>query len=117
MTFNKDVRRKFWAKRMIFIPVFVVAGLFIFGNLVMYLWNALLPGIIGVSTITFWQALGLLVLSKILFGGFSHQRCYNGVRGRDYYKLREKWMHMSPEQKEDFKNKMRNKFESPEKSQ
>ena len=46
----------------------VIATLLSF--IVMQLWNHLLPEIAGVRTITFWQALGLLILSKILFGGF-----------------------------------------------
>lgn len=44
--------------------IFIVLGL-----LVMSLWNALLPAILGVKAIGFWQALGILVLSRILFGG------------------------------------------------
>jgi hypothetical protein len=36
----------------------------------MSLWNCLLPEILGVKSITFWQAMGILILSKILFGGF-----------------------------------------------
>ncbi len=44
------------------------------GSLVlMWLWNLLLPVIFGIKMITFWQAVGLLILSKILFGGF-HRR-------------------------------------------
>lgn len=45
----------------------VVAGL-ILAVAVMLLWNWLMPVIFGLTTITFWQALGLLALSKILFG-------------------------------------------------
>lgn len=56
--------KKLWA-----IPLFIV----IFAALVwatMLLWNALLPAIFGIVTITYWQALGLLVLGRLLFGGF-----------------------------------------------
>ena len=51
---------------------FIVIGLAIatlLSFIVMQLWNHLLPEIAGVRTINFWQALGLLILSKILFGG------------------------------------------------
>jgi Ca2+/H+ antiporter, TMEM165/GDT1 family len=71
----------------------------------MLLWNALLPAILGVGTITFWQALGILVLSKILFGGFSghgHGRSRYHDHHR-HYRMREKWMHMSPEEREKMK--------------
>jgi len=46
--------------------VFIAAG----GALVQQLWNWLLPAIFGVREVTFWQALGLLALCRILFGGF-----------------------------------------------
>ena len=52
------------------ILIFVPLVLFLFSLAVMYLWNLVLPGVIHVSAINFWQALGILVLSKILFGGF-----------------------------------------------
>ena len=52
------------------IALFVVVGSIVFGFIVKGLWNVLVPPIIGWHTITFWQALGLLLLSKILFGGF-----------------------------------------------
>ena len=34
---------------------------------VMWLWNWLMPEIFGLVTITFWQALGLSLLSSFLF--------------------------------------------------
>ena len=42
----------------------------VFSFVVMWLWNRLMPVIFGLHAISFWQALGLLVLSRILFGGF-----------------------------------------------
>ena len=53
--------------KVILIAIVAVA---VFGFVVRGLWNALIPAIFGWHTITFWQAVGLLVLSKILFGGF-----------------------------------------------
>lgn len=38
--------------------------------LVMLLWNALIPAIVGWAPIGFWQALGLMLLCRLLFGGF-----------------------------------------------
>ena len=40
------------------------------GEVVMHLWNWLAPALFGLRLITFWQALGLLALCRILFGGF-----------------------------------------------
>ena len=100
MMFNGHERGKgFWIKRAIFIPIAIAAGIFIFGSVVMLLWNALLPALFGLKTITFWQALGILVLSKILFGGFrgghGHHRCH----GHSHWQ-HGRWMHLSPEEKE-----------------
>lgn len=104
----------YWLKRAVFIPVAIAAGIFIFGGLVMLLWNALLPAILNVGTITFWQALGILVLSKILFGGFGgghrHPRHYG-----DRHMLRNKWMHMSPEEREKMKAEWRSRCTPPAK--
>lgn len=55
---------------VIFIAILAVAFFILFGYLLMYLWNWLMPAIFGLTTITFWQAIGLCLLSKILFGGF-----------------------------------------------
>jgi hypothetical protein len=73
--------------------LFVVLGL-----LVMSLWNALLPAILGVKAIGFWQALGLLVLCRILFGGLGFRPGMFGAHRR----MHERWMNMTPEQREAF---------------
>ena len=43
----------------------------LFGWIVVWLWNWLMPLIFGLPTITFWQGVGLFILAKLLFGGFS----------------------------------------------
>lgn len=52
----------------------IMAALFalVFGFVVEWLWNWLMPGIFGLRQITYWQAFGLLLLAKIFFGGFRH---------------------------------------------
>jgi hypothetical protein len=75
------------------------------GFIVRGLWNALVPPIFGWHTITFWQALGLLVLSKILFGGF--HRHGGRDRGRWKQRIKDRWEHMTPEEREKFRNGMR----------
>jgi Ca2+/H+ antiporter, TMEM165/GDT1 family len=89
---------------LLFIPLFVL-GVFIFGSIVMLLWNNVLTPVLHVSTITFWQALGILVLSKILFSSFSG----GGGSRRDYWKQRMMWKNMTPEQKEKFKEECKNR--------
>lgn len=68
---------------------FGIVFLGLFSLLVFLLWNWLMPAIFGLSTITFFQALGLLVLSKILFFGF-HRRCGSPrhYRSKEYWKKR-----------------------------
>ncbi len=72
----------------------------VFTGLVMTLWNVLMPAIFAVKAITFWQALGLLVLSKILFGGF---RGFPAGGPRWRRRLSERWEKMTPEEREVFK--------------
>jgi Ca2+/H+ antiporter, TMEM165/GDT1 family len=104
---NEENRRKFWIKRVPFILLAITAGILLFGWLVMLLWNYTLPYVFGVAAITFWQALGILVLAKILFGGF---RCGHG-HGHMWYnhEFRNKWMHLSPEEREKMKEEWRSR--------
>jgi hypothetical protein len=68
----------------------------------MFLWNAILPAVLGVKAITFYQALGILVLSKILFGGFkgSHGHHPFNHHRKD---IHQKWMLLSEEEREKMK--------------
>jgi len=43
---------------------------FIFGYIIMLLWNRLMPQIFGLTTITYWQGIGLFILARILLGSF-----------------------------------------------
>jgi len=106
--------KRFWLKRGIMFFLFFVTAIVVFGAIVMGLWNAILPDVIGVKAITFLQALGILLLSKILFGGFGHRGSWNG-RGRNQWKKRmqEKLATMSPEDKEKFKQEWRRRCGRP----
>lgn len=88
--------------KMVFMGIIVLAG---FSAAVMVLWNLLIPGIFGLAAINFWQALGLFIFARILFGGFGF-----GMRGRmmaGHHKnpIHDKWMKMTPEQRREFINK------------
>lgn len=54
-------------KIMVFI-LFMIAVVFVIGYVVMRLWNWLMPDLFGLTTIDYWQAIGVLVLAKIIFG-------------------------------------------------
>jgi hypothetical protein len=75
------------------------------GFVVRGLWNVLVPPIFGWHTITFCQAIGLLLLSKILFGGF--HRHSGRDRGRWKQRMKNRWDQMTPEERERFRNGMR----------
>ena len=90
-------------KFVLFAVLFVVV-LFVLGFVVMGLWNWLMPTIFGWKSIGYWQALGLIVLSKILFGGFRGSGGRGGYRRR---RMRERWEHMTPEEREKFRQAVR----------
>ena len=83
---------------LLFILIAPVA-IFVFGSVIMLLWNNVLTPVLHVSAITFWQGLGIFVLSKILFSSFSGK----GGSNRYYAKQRMMWNNMTPEQKEKLK--------------
>lgn len=112
MCCGKERGKKFWIKRIILIPLAIVAGVLIFGAVVMMLWNSILPAVLGVSTITFCQALGILVLSKILFGGFKGSHCHSKFHG---HKDHEKWLQLTTEEREKMKSDWRDRCSHSEK--
>lgn len=88
---------------------------------VMLLWNWLMPAIFNLGVINFWQALGLVLLSKILFGGFSGKRggcCghryggyYSGGAGHGWKdKFKSKWANMSEEDRKKWEEKCGSKW-------
>jgi hypothetical protein len=98
-----DMRRKWiWLAPLAIVALvlFVALG----GAIVQLLWNWLLPPLFGWRLITFWQALGLLALCRILFGGLGlHGSPRHGVRRR----MAERWAAMTPEERERFRHGMR----------
>lgn len=97
----------------------IVAGItffvLLFGFGTMHLWNWLVPMLFHGPIITFIQAIGLLILSKILFGGFgkggrwgSRGHCGGGRGGYWKQHMEEKFSKMSPEEQAEFKEKFKN---------
>jgi hypothetical protein len=93
--------------------IFVVAPLalavFIWfgGEVVMLLWNWLFPVLFGWRQITFWQALGLLALCRILFGNMG---CGGPNRSKSRRRWPENWDKMTPEEREKFRQEMRSRW-------
>lgn len=104
------MKKVFYKGRFIFIPLGVAAILSIISYVVMQLWNHLIPEIFNLSTITFWQAMGLFVLCKILFGFGKGGRGMGGGAPWMKHKMAERMKHMTPEERERFKEEMTNRM-------
>jgi hypothetical protein len=96
--------RRNWARRVLKFALFAALFLMVFSYVVMRLWNWLTPDLFGWHPISFWQAVGLLVLSKILLGG---GRGLHGGRMHWRRRMMERWEHMTPEEREKFRQSMR----------
>lgn len=100
------MKKIFYKGRFVFFPLIAIVFLSLVSYVVMILWNNLLPEILGVKTITFWQAMGIFILSKILFGfGKGGGRMGSSWKRR---RMEERVKHMTPEEREQFKEKMQN---------
>src|SRR5512140_23820 len=95
---------------LMFAPLFI-AGFALFVLLVRLLWNWLMPPIFHLPAITYWQALGVLVLSKIIFG-FGGGGGYSSRRMRR--RVIERWESMTPEEREKFRQGVRGTWFSRE---
>jgi hypothetical protein len=95
-------------KRLILIAPLAILGLVLFiaigGVVVQQLWNWLLPPLFGWRQLTFWQAVGILALCRILFGGFGlHGSGRSNLRRR----MAERCESMTPEERERFRQGLR----------
>jgi|HubBroStandDraft_1064217.scaffolds.fasta_scaffold16194_3 hypothetical protein len=91
------------AKVILILPL-VVAFLAVVGAAVMLLWNALVPQLFHGPQLGYWQAVGLLALSRVLFGGWRG----HGWRGHRHG-LRERWEQMTPEERTVLREKMQSR--------
>jgi hypothetical protein len=91
-------------KRLLWIAPLAILGiaLFIFigGEIVMRLWNWLLPMLFGWRQLTFWQAIGILALCRILFGSHGFRGPRSNFRRRTHERMHERWGRMTPEERE-----------------
>lgn len=101
--------RGHWVVKGAAFAVLALAFVAVLSVVVMSLWNALVPGLFHGPTLQFWQAAGLLVLCRILFGGF-RGRGGHGWHGRHRWREhmgRHHWENMTPEERE----RLRAKFQ------
>ncbi len=88
--------------KVLFFGALFIGLISLFSWIVMLLWNAILPDVTGVKPLNFWKAAGLLVLSKILFGGFWHRR---GPWKKRRSRWKEQWMNMTPEERKEARSR------------
>jgi len=109
----RNRRKIFFALPFFVIPILLLAGL-----IVMLLWNAILPAAVHASRINYWQSIGLLILCRILFGGFRGR-----PRGRrpDMFRggppWRQKWMNMTDEERAKFREEWKQRCRRPDEQQ
>jgi membrane protein implicated in regulation of membrane protease activity len=110
-------------RKLLFWGPLGIVGLLLFlalgGFIVQWLWNTLLPPLFGLPVVTFWQALGLLALSRILFGGVGgshrarrsgHSRIRHHVADRVVDRVAARMETMTPEERARVRHAMRERF-------
>jgi hypothetical protein len=98
------MRRNRFARAARFI-LFAIVGALALSFVAMQLWNWLMPPVFGLHVISFWQALGLLALSRLLLGGFRGR--WGGMHWRG--RMMERWAQMTPEEREKFRAGMQSR--------
>ena len=109
------MRDKDWKWKLVWlVPIGLTAMVviaYLGGKVVEWLWNWLMPALFSLHTVTFWQALGLLALCRILFGGHGFMRgghrdgkgpamMRKHMMDRISDRIVERWDQMTPEERE-----------------
>jgi len=111
--FGKKKFRKFHPLKILFFITVFITFVAAVSWIVMFLWNSILTEVTNVKPLNFWQAAGLLVLSKILFGGMGGRKGKWKNSKRKEWK--EKWMNMNPEERNEAKSRWKEYCEKKEK--
>lgn len=91
--------RRGW-RALKFVAIAIVAAALL-GTIVMALWNMLIPPLFGLHRLNVWQALGLLVLSRVLFGRFGRPSGHWGFGRRP---MLHRWAHLSAQEREQLRS-------------
>ena len=123
---NERLKKMTKLTRILLIVPLVILGMAIFtiigGGVVMLLWNWLAPALFGLRELGFWQAIGLLALCRILFGGFglggghrsgSRRQMDGRICERVRERIDERWEQMTPEEREKFRQGMHDRVRPP----
>ena len=109
-------RKRFWM-----FPFFGLAAALLLGAAVRWLWNAILPDLVNVNAISYWQAVGLIVLCRILFGNFGggpgrwNKQDFSGKFGGEsaFGSWKNKFRNMTDEERVKFRQEMRRRCWRP----
>nr|WKN39200.1 hypothetical protein K4G66_10875 [Tunicatimonas sp. TK19036] len=104
--------KRYWIFKVVVMATLAILAL---SAVVMLLWNWLIPRLLSGPTISLWEAMGLLILSRILFGNFGRGQWGGAAMARKRTwerKFKEKWEKMTPEEREQFKATMKNRCSS-----
>jgi hypothetical protein len=104
------MKGKFRFLKALKIVVMIAVVLTVLGFIVMNLWNWLVPAVFTGPTVNYWEALGLLVLARLLFGGFRGHGHGHGPFGRSWQHSRARWKEMTPEEREQFRSRFRERW-------
>ena len=104
------MNRSFWLAKAAKFIVLAAAFAALATLATQYLWNHLVPELFHGPALTFWQTLGLLVLSRILFGGWGRGGRGNFARGRAWkQRMEQRLASFTPEEREKFRQQMRSR--------
>ncbi len=109
-----DKRRRIFFE----LPVIIIIAVFVLGYIVMLLWNYVFPSVLHTQRITYWQAIALFVLCRILFFGF--RRRYNqkpGMWRGHGPQWRQRWMNMNDEERARFREEWKKRCNPSERKQ
>jgi hypothetical protein len=107
-------------------PIFGLAAALLLGAAVRWLWNAILPELVNANPISYWQAVGLIVLCRILFGNFGggpgrwNRPDFSEKFGGDHgfgSPWKNKWKEMTDEDRLKFRQEMRRRCGRPPKDE
>jgi len=93
--------RRHWMRKTFKFLLIAAVAVGVLSFVVMSLWNWLMPTLFGRPLITYWQALGLLILTRILLGGFHGRPGPPPLHWRR--RIMERWEQMTPEERERFR--------------
>lgn len=108
------MRRSFRVAKAVKVVMIIAVVLAVLGFVTMRLWNWLVPALFTGPTVGYWQALGLLLLARLLFGGLRHHHGPGGFgpwgRHHGWHQWRERWEQMTPEEQEQLRARFRGRW-------